>query len=185
MWTFRPSSPTISADSSYPNQKFDKNVPIGGPFQLVDQHGQTRTDDDFKGKIMVVYFGYSFCPDICPTGLYNISQALQEMGAKAQEFQPIFITVDPERDTVQNLALYMENFNPQFIALTGTRDAVNKAIKEYRVYAQKAKPNGTSTEYLIDHSSVVYVMDRQGRFVTSFNHQTEPAQIKEILNGCL
>jgi protein SCO1/2 len=177
--------PNKSIDSADLGQKFDKSVPIGGPFQLIDHHGQTRTDNDFKGKIMLVYFGYSYCPDICPAGLYHISQALQEMGQTANEFQPLFITVDPERDTVKNLALYMENFHPQFVALTGDREAINNAIKAYHVYAQRAEPNGTSTEYLIDHSSVVYVMDRQGRFLTSFNHQTEPAEIKEILKGCL
>lgn len=165
--------------------KFNKSVSLGGPFQLIDHHGQTRTDTDFKGKIMLVYFGYSFCPDVCPTGLYHISQALQEMGPRAKEIQPLFITVDPERDTVQTLALYMENFHPQFLALTGTPDAIAKASKAYHVYAQKAQPDGTSTDYLIDHSSIVYVMDRQGRFLTSFNHQTEPAQIKEILKSYL
>lgn len=164
---------------------FDKNVPIGGPFQLIDHHGQPRTDVDFKGKVMLVYFGYSFCPDVCPAALYHVSQALHELGAKAKEIQPLFITVDPERDTVKNLSLYMENFHPQFLALTGTPEAINKAAKTYRVYAQKAQPDGTSTDYLIDHSSIVYVMDRQGRFLTSFNHQTEPAQIKEILKSYL
>jgi protein SCO1/2 len=179
------SSPTIEVISGGDQQIFDKNVPIGGPFHLIDHHGQPRSDVDFKGKIMLVYFGYSFCPDVCPAGLYHISQALHEMGAKAKEIQPLFITVDPERDTVQNLALYMENFHPQFLGLTGTPEAINKAVKAYRVYAQKAKPDGTSTDYLIDHSSIVYVMDRQGRFLTSFNHQTEPAQIKAILKSYL
>ena len=158
---------------------------VGGAFQLVDHQGQQRTDADFKGKILLVYFGYSFCPDICPTALNHISQALNEMGRQASEFQPIFITIDPERDTVQNLALYMENYHPRFIALTGTPDALRQVMQAYRVYAQKAKPNETSVEYLMDHSSIVYVMDRQGRYLTSFDHQTKPDKIKEILKNYL
>ncbi len=155
---------------------------VGGPFELVDQEGVTRTDADYKGKYMVVYFGYSFCPDICPAALYNMTQAFNELNTKElNQFAPLFITIDPERDTVQNLKTYMQNFHPSFVALTGSQEQINKAIKAYRVYAKKAKPDGTSTEYLLDHSSIVYLMDRQGRFITSFNHQTEPEVITEML----
>ena len=110
---------------------------------------------------------------------------LQDMGKQANEIQPIFITIDPERDTVANLALYMQNFHPRFIALTGTPDSIKQAIKAYHVYAQKAKPDGTSVDYLMDHSSIVYVMDRQGRYLTSFDHQTPPEKIKEVLKKFL
>jgi cytochrome oxidase Cu insertion factor (SCO1/SenC/PrrC family) len=158
---------------------------IGGSFHLVDHHGVARNEADFKGKILLVYFGYSFCPDICPGALYHISQALAGMGKAAQEFQPIFITVDPERDTTSHLTVYMENYHPQFVALTGSQEQIQQAMRAYHVFAQKVAPDGTSTDYLIDHSSVVYVMDRQGRFITSFNHQTEPDKIKEILKNCL
>ncbi len=155
---------------------------VGGPFSLLDQDGTTRTDADYKGKYMVVYFGYSFCPDICPAALYNMTQAFQEMSSKElKDLSPLFITIDPQRDTISNLKTYMQNFHPSFTALTGSQDQIDKAIKGYRVYAKKAKPDGTSTEYLLDHSSIVYVMDRQGRFVTSFNHQTEPEVIKQTL----
>lgn len=155
---------------------------VGGPFTLIDQDGNTRTDADYKGKYMVVYFGYSFCPDICPAALYNMTQAFQEMSPKElRDIAPLFITIDPERDTVSNLKTYIQNFHPSFTALTGSQEQLDKAIKAYRVYAKKAKPDGTATEYLLDHSSIVYVMDRQGRFITSFNHQTEPKVIKQTL----
>jgi protein SCO1/2 len=155
---------------------------VGGPFTLLDQDGATRTDADYKGKYMVVYFGYSFCPDICPAALYNMTQAFQEMSPKeVKDLAPLFITIDPQRDTIANLKTYIQNFHPSFTALTGSQDQINKAVKGYRVYAKKAKPDGTSTEYLLDHSSIVYVMDRQGRFITSFNHQTEPEVIKKTL----
>ncbi|MDP4840271.1 MAG: SCO family protein [Alphaproteobacteria bacterium] len=155
---------------------------VGGPFTLIDQDGKRRTDADYKGKYMVVYFGYSFCPDICPAALYNMTQAFQKMSQKElKTLAPLFITIDPQRDTTSNLKTYIQNFHPSFTALTGSQDQIDKAAKAYRVYAKKAKPDGTSTEYLLDHSSIVYVMDRQGRFITSFNHQTEPEIIKQTL----
>lgn len=155
---------------------------VGGPFKLLDQDGKMRTDADYKGKYMVVYFGYSFCPDICPAALYNMTQAFQEMSQKElKDLAPLFITIDPQRDTISNLKTYIQNFHPSFTALTGSQGQIDKAVKAYRVYAKKAKPDGTSTEYLLDHSSIVYVMDRQGRFITSFNHQTEPEVIKKTL----
>lgn len=159
---------------------------IGGHFDLVDQNNVRRTEADFKGKFMVVYFGYSFCPDICPAALYNITQALNDLTDKERsQFAPLFISVDPERDTVTNLKSYMQNFHPSILGLTGSPENIEAAKKAYRVYAQKAKPDGTSTEYLIDHSSIVYLMDRQGRFITSFNHQTEPDVIVKTLKSAL
>ena len=159
---------------------------VGGPFELVDQNGVIRTEADYKGKYMIVYFGYSFCPDICPAALYNMTQAFNEMRAKElNQFAPLFITIDHERDTRENLKVYMQNFHRSLTALTGSQEQLNKVIKSYHVYAKKAKPDGTSTDYLLDHSSIVYVMDRQGRFVTSFNHQTEPDVIKATLRRVL
>lgn len=159
---------------------------VGGPFELIDQQGVRRTEADYKGKYMVVYFGYSFCPDICPAALYNMTQAFNEMTPQElKQLVPLFITIDPERDTVANLKTYMQNFHPSLVALTGSQEQLNKVIKSYHVYAKKAKPDGTSTEYLLDHSSIVYVMDRQGRFITSFNHQTEPEVIRATLRRAM
>lgn len=155
---------------------------IGGKFLLQDHKGQKRSHLDFRGRYTLVYFGYSFCPDICPTALYNMTEALETLGDKAKNFQPLFITVDPERDTVEELAKYMENFHPSFIALTGSNDAIQKAKKAYHVYAAKAEPDGESSDYLLDHSSIIYVMDPKGRYVTSFNHATPS---KTIVDGLL
>lgn len=164
------------------NQDKDKGFPaIGGPFQLIDQNGQARTNADFKGKIMLVYFGYTFCPDICPAALINITDAFTELGEKAQQIQPIFITIDPERDTVSHLKIYMENYHPSFLALTGDAHHIDAAKKAYRVYGAKAEPDDTSTEYIMDHTSIIYVMDRQGRFITHLNHLTPPKEIVRIL----
>lgn len=154
---------------------------IGGPFSLIDHESQPRTEADFKGKILLVYFGYSFCPDICPSALYNMSQALEALGPKAKEIQPLFITIDPQRDTIQHLARYRENYHPRFIMLTGSEEQIQEAMKAYKVHGAKVTPDGTTTEYLMDHTSIIYIMDRQGRFIAHFNHLTPPKALKEAL----
>ena len=114
---------------------------VGGPFELVSHKGQPVTDKDFRGKYMLVSFGYTYCPDVCPTELQVISAALDELGDKARDIQPIFITIDPERDTVAALAQYMQSFHPSYIGLTGSPEAIAKAAKAYRVYYAKSDPN--------------------------------------------
>lgn len=154
---------------------------IGGPFTLIDQKGRIRTDKDFKNKYMLVYFGYSYCPDICPTGLQEITDAMEGLGGDAQSVQPIFVSVDPKRDTPEQLALYMENFHPRFIALTGSEKNIQEAMKEYRVFAQRAPDTaGENTDYLIDHSSIVYLMSPGGEHIDHFTHAT-PAE--EMIAG--
>ena len=155
---------------------------IGGAFKLVDHKGHRRTDADYRGKYMLVYFGYTFCPDICPTALYNMTQALEKLGTKANEINPVFITIDPQRDTVEQLALYKSNFHPRIAMLTGSMEDVKTVAKAYRVYFAKAQPDGTTSEYLVDHSSIIYVMDRQGRYLTSFNHETPPQDMVNVLS---
>lgn len=152
---------------------------IGGPFTLVDQNGITQHDTDFKGKPMLVYFGYTYCPDICPMGLSNMRQAVQELGGK-EIIQPIFITIDPARDTVEQLGLYAQNFGDDFMMLTGTQDQVDQVKKSYRVHAAKASQDRGTNDYLMDHSSIIYLMDKDGRFVKHFNHQSPP---EEIIKG--
>ncbi|AIL13233.1 hypothetical protein IM40_06560 [Candidatus Paracaedimonas acanthamoebae] len=154
---------------------------IGGSFSLIDHEGKLRTDADFKGKILLVYFGYSFCPDICPSALYNMSQALDALGATAKKIQPLFITIDPTRDTVEHLARYRDNYHPSFVMLTGSEEQIQKVMKAYKVHGAKVKPDGTTTEYLMDHTSIIYIMDRQGRFIAHFNHLTPPNELKEAL----
>ncbi len=152
---------------------------IGGPFTLVDQTGTTRHDTDFKGKPMLVYFGYTYCPDICPMGLSNMRQAVQELGGK-DVIQPIFITIDPARDNREQLALYAQNFGDDFVMLTGSQDQVDQVKKSYRVHAAKASQDRGSNDYLMDHSSIIYLMDKDGQFVKHFNHQSSP---EEIIKG--
>jgi protein SCO1/2 len=156
---------------------------VGGPFRLEDQNGRPVTDRDMKGRPFLVFFGYTHCPDICPTSLFDVSQVLQKLGGDADRTGALFITVDPERDTPAVLKDYLSNFDPHLRGLTGDPNAVNAAIKAYRVYAKKVPlENG---DYTMDHTAVVYLMDKQGRFVAPFNLKQPPdtaaAELKRYL----
>jgi cytochrome oxidase Cu insertion factor (SCO1/SenC/PrrC family) len=142
-------------------------VPIGGPFALTDQNGVLRHDADFRGELMLVYFGYTFCPDACPTALTAMSAATDKLGDRAKEVQPIFITIDPARDTVAQMNLYASNFTPRLVALTGTPQQVTDATRAYRVYFAKAKGENED-DYLMDHSGFIYLMGRDGRYLAHF-----------------
>ena len=150
---------------------------IGGPFTLVDHKGSERRDSDFKGSLMLIYFGYTYCPDVCPTALQVMSVAMDVLGRDGRAVQPILITIDPERDTVAHLAKYVTNFHPRLVGLTGSVEAVNAAARGYRVYFAKSKPEGekpaSATDYLMDHTSIVYLMDRKGLYLTHFTHNTD------------
>jgi len=156
---------------------------IGGPFHLVDQEGKTVTDADLRGKWSLVYFGYTHCPDACPTALNDISIALDELGPKRAAVRPVFITVDPERDTSEVLKSYVTSFDAPILALTGTPEEIAQAAKGYRVYYAKHPEVGG--DYSMDHSSVIYVMDPQGRFTASFTHENSPEEIAERLKKLL
>jgi protein SCO1/2 len=156
---------------------------IGGPFRLTDQNGNRVTDADLKGKWSLIYFGYTHCPDACPTALNDIAVALDELGARRVAVRPVFITVDPERDTPEALKSYVASFDAPILALTGTQQEVAQAAKAYRVYyAKHPEPGG---DYSMDHSSVIYVMDPEGRFTASFTHESSPEQIAERLKKLL
>jgi protein SCO1 len=153
-------------------------IKVGGPFTLIDQNGVVRYDTDFRGKLLIVYFGYSFCPDACPTTLLAISKALDDLGPAADQVQPLFITVDPARDTPQELKLYGSNFSPRILMLTGSPQAADAAAKAYRVYYAKVpQEGGGKNDYLMDHTSFVYVMGRDGRFLTDFPPGFTPEQL--------
>jgi protein SCO1 len=142
---------------------------IGGPFHLFDQNGKPFTDQDMKGKPYLVFFGYTHCPDICPTTLFEISQLYRKLGPDANDVGALFITVDPERDTQAVLKEYLASFDPHLRGLTGNRQAIDQAIKDYRVYAKKVPlPDG---DYSMDHTAMVYLMDKDGHFVAPFNMQ--------------
>ena len=151
---------------------------IGGPFELVNQDGETVTQDDFKGKYMLAYFGYTFCPDVCPTELQVIGTALDMMPDDvSKEITPVFFTVDPTRDTVDAIAEYVPYFHERMVGLTGTVEQTSAAAKAYRVYYAKSIPEGQPEDtdtYLIDHSSFVYLMDRDGKFIRHFSYGTSP-----------
>ena len=141
---------------------------IGGPFTLINQKGERVTDETFRGKYMLVSFGYTFCPDVCPAELQLMANAMDLLGAKAEKLTPIFITIDPERDTVPKIAAYVENFHPRMVGLTGTTEEVKEAASAYRVYYAKADGASTASGYLMDHSTFLYLMDPQGQYVTHF-----------------
>ena len=138
---------------------------IGGPFTLTDDAGRTVTAADFRGKYMLVYFGYTFCPDVCPTTLNDVGQALDKLGAQADEVRPLFITVDPARDTPEVVGKYAAAFSPRLIGLTGTADQIAAVAHEYRVYYAPHKTGPGPGDYTMDHSSVIYLMDGKDRFV--------------------
>lgn len=160
---------------SYVKDKPSQGVAnIGGPFSLTDQNGNLRNSDEFKGKFMLVYFGYSYCPDICPLGLGNMSQALNLLQRDREQVVPIFITIDPLRDTVKHLKVYASNFHPNFIMLTGSEKEIAPVLKIFRIYSAKSSDHGNGSDYLMDHSTLIYLMDKDGNFLQQFPHSTAP-----------
>lgn len=141
---------------------------VGGPFTLKDQNGRVVTRDDLKGKPAAMFFGYTFCPDVCPTTLTEATQWLKTLGADADRLQVVFVSVDPERDTSEKLKEYLEAFDPRIRGLTGTPEQVAEIVKAYRVYARKVASGQT---YLMDHTATVYLMNAQQRFVGAINYQ--------------
>jgi cytochrome oxidase Cu insertion factor (SCO1/SenC/PrrC family) len=153
--------------------------PIGGPFALIDHTGKPRTAADFQGKLLLVYFGFTYCPDVCPTDLQNIGLALDKLGAAGNAVQPLFITVDPERDTAAHLADYVPMFHPRLIGLTGDATAIQKAADAYRVYYTKVPLK--DGDYTVDHSAFIYVMGREGQYLGFLPPGTTPERIAEAL----
>lgn len=162
----------------------DGPVPIGGPFNLVDPEGKAVTDKDLLGRYSMIYFGYTYCPDICPTALASAARGLDLLSSvderAAQMVQPVFITIDPERDTPEAVGRYVKAFHPRLLGLTGTPEQVAEAAKSYRVFYQKVHPEGAS-DYLMDHASNIFVMSPTGAYVTHFAHNTTPGEISERL----
>lgn len=158
---------------------------VGGPFSLIDQDGRRVTEKDFLGKYILVFFGYTYCPDICPTELQVMSAALDQMGPEAGRIQPIFVSIDPARDTPEVLKAYVANFGPRLIGLTGSPEEVAAIAKAYRVYYAKAGNGSTATDYLMDHSSIIYLMGPDGRFVKHMPYTTDAAKLATELKETL
>jgi protein SCO1/2 len=147
---------------------------IGGPFQLTDQAGRTVTERNMQGRPTLIFFGFTHCPDICPTSLFEISEVLRAMGKDADRVNAYFISVDPERDTAAAMKDYLSSFDPHLEGLTGNPDEVAKVISAYRVYARKVPLK--DGDYTMDHTALIYLMDRDGRFVSPFNLKRTPEQ---------
>src|SRR5216683_402443 len=138
---------------------------IGGPFTLVSTNGENVTEQSYHGKWLLIFFGYTFCPDLCPTALANVSVALEKFGADTSRLQPLFITVDPQRDTRDVIASYLKSFDARILGLTGTQAQIDSVIKEYRVYVALDKTETSGDNYLVSHSAYIYLMNPQGKFV--------------------
>ena len=153
---------------------------VGGPFELTAHTGQRVRDTDYRGKLMVVYFGFTYCPDICPAGLQVITAALDKLKRGADRVAPLFITIDPERDTPAQLKSYVASFHPSLTGLTGTAEDISAVAKAYRVYYRKAQ-NPDLSDYTMDHTSFMYLMDGKGEFITHFPHAVTPDKLAERL----
>ena len=152
---------------------------VGGPFTLTDQTGKQRSDTDFRGKLMIVYFGYTYCPDVCPTDLMAITQALEALGPAAEGVQPVFITIDPERDT-KLLADYVSAFHRSLVGLTGPPDEIRKVANSYKAFYVKVQDE-RSGDYSIDHAGVIYLIGRNGEYLGFMPPQTNPDRLTEVL----
>ncbi|MDE2364526.1 MAG: SCO family protein [Hyphomicrobiales bacterium] len=172
----------LAAAAVFMTREGPKQSLVGGPFTLVASDGRTVTDKDFLGEPTLVFFGYTHCPDVCPTTLFQISEILRALGPDAKT-NVLFVTVDPERDTPAALKDYVSSFDPRIVGLSGDRAQIDAAIRAYRVYARKVP--GKDGDYTYDHTALVYLMDKQGRFVGSFNIERKPqeaaAQLREYL----
>jgi protein SCO1 len=158
---------------------------VGGPFTLVGKDGKTITDQDFRGRHMLVFFGFTHCPDICPAELQVMAAALDGLGEDADKVVPIFITLDPARDTPEAVTAYVENFGPNFVGLSGSPEAIDKASKAYRVSYQKFQEDKTSENYSIDHSALLYLMGPDGEYITHIPYGTPASKLTETLRRYL
>ncbi len=158
---------------------------IGGPFELIDHNGKKVSDKTYAGQHLLVFFGFTYCPDICPAALQKVSVVMDQLGPKAEGLKPIFISVDPERDTVEQMKLYMSNFDSRIVGLTGSTAQIAEAVKVYRAYAKKREDPSNSDGYTMDHSSFLYLMAPNGDFITHFTHVSPVDKMVERLSAAL
>jgi cytochrome oxidase Cu insertion factor (SCO1/SenC/PrrC family) len=158
---------------------------IGGPFTLTDHNGNRVTDRAFAGKYLLIFFGYTFCPDVCPSELQVMSAALDQLGPDAERIQPLFITIDPARDTPEVMKEYVANFHPRLIGLTGSDQDIAHVAAKYRVYYAKAKTGGNSQDYLMDHSAILYLMSPDGTFLKHFTYGNDAKALSDGLRQAM
>ena len=157
---------------------------IGGDFTLTDMNGRVVHDTDFRGKYMLVYFGYTYCPDMCPTGLQAMGRVLDRLGEEAGKVAALFVTVDPKRDTPEKLREYCASFHPQILGLSGTEEQTRGVADAYQAYYAKGE-QVEGQDYLMDHSSSIYLMDQQGNFVSTFDENADPQKIMDALRDAM
>jgi len=175
----------MSQDSGSHRQTDDNRPKLGGPFALTNHIGQNVTEKDYLGKLQLIYFGYTFCPDVCPTSLSIMASALDLLTPQERKkIYPIFITIDPERDTAEYMKDYIINFGDDFVGLTGTAEQVKDISKYFAVYYKRVEEEGAS-EYLMDHSSYTYLMDENGKAITVFRHGIDPKDMVQQLRASL
>jgi cytochrome oxidase Cu insertion factor (SCO1/SenC/PrrC family) len=158
--------------------------PIGGPFTLIDHQGKQRNSKEFAGKLLVIYFGYTYCPDICPLDLMTIAAAIDRLGPLGAEIQPLFISVDPERDTPEQLALYVPSIHPRLAGFTGSLQDIRQVALAYKVYFAKVLGKRPD-DYVIDHTSFIYFADREGNHIGFLPPNTDPERVTETLSTLL
>jgi protein SCO1/2 len=158
---------------------------IGGEFEMVNHLGETVTQETFKGRHMLVYFGYTFCPDVCPTELQSVTVALNDMGKTADEITPVFVTIDPERDDVAAVRQYIGFFHPRLVGLTGTAAQVQTITAAFGVFYARARDTGETSDYLMDHSSLIFLMDEDGQYITHIRTGTSPEVMARLLTDAL
>jgi cytochrome oxidase Cu insertion factor (SCO1/SenC/PrrC family) len=158
---------------------------VGGPFTLTDHTSKRVTDQDFRGRFMMVFFGFTFCPDVCPTALQVMAAALDKIGSKAEQITPVLITVDPERDTPEQMAMYVKSFHPRLVGMTGSPEEIAAVAKAYRVYFKRVPDPKSSGGYTMDHSAIIYVMGPDGAFRTHFPYTVNADAMAERLSKLL
>ena len=166
------------------NELMSGKAQVGGPFKLTDQFGKKRSLADFRGKIVLLYFGYTFCPDVCPTDLLQIANLIKSLGTDGENVQPIFVTLDPHRDTQTLLRKYVAAFHPRFVALRGTEDEVRRVATAYKVFFEKVKSPHSST-YFIDHAAFIFLLDREGGYVAFFPPGTTTERMAVMMRELL
>lgn len=158
------------------NELMSGKAAVGVPFTLTNQHGKRAGLSDFRGKVVLLYFGFTFCPDVCPTDLLAIAQTIKSLGERGNQVQPIFVTLDPARDTRALLRDYVAAFNPRIVALTGSEDEIRRVATGYKVFYEKVTPPG-STTYSISHAAFTFLLDRHGKYVLFFPPGTPPERM--------
>lgn len=182
--TFAQSEPSRERGAQLMNELMSGTAPVGAPFTLTDVHGKRVSLASFKGKVVLLYFGFTFCPDVCPTDLLAIATTIKSLGASGNQVQPVFITLDPARDTREVLRVYAAAFHPRFVALTGTEDEIRRVATAYKVYFEKVTPPGAK-EYLIDHMAFTFLLGRDGKYQMFFPPGTPPERMGVMVREAL